>query len=110
MSTNENVSPTFENLSVDTNSEQSSLNQDHYEFMATVVEVRPISVTETISWNSMSKLAKISWMIGTLLQMLFLTIFSLRIDRLCDRKYLKNHWKHYSGSISKTSILILGIL
>ena len=98
MTKDEPETPTFENLSVDTSSEKTPLNQDHYEFMATVVEVRPISVTETISWESMSKLAKISWMIGTFLQMLFLTIFSLRVDKICDRKYLANHWKHYSGS------------
>ena len=66
--------------------------------MAEVDEVRPISVTENIKWNLMSKFTKILWVIGTLVQMLSLTIFSIRVDRLCDKNYILNHWKHYSGN------------
>ena len=65
--------------------------------MAHVSEVRPISVTENIKWNLMSSISKIFWAIGTLLNMLSLTVLSLRIDRLADLNYVLNHWKHYSG-------------
>ena len=70
--------------------------------MAEVNEVRPISVTENIQWNLMSKFRKISWVIGTLVQMLSLTIFSIRVDRICDKNYVLNHWKHYSGTLQKS--------
>ena len=65
--------------------------------MAQVSEVRPISVTENIKWSLMSSVSKIFWVIGTLLNMLSLTVLSLRIDRLADLNYLSHHWKHYSG-------------
>ena len=65
--------------------------------MAQVSEVRPISVTENIKWNQMSSVAKLFWAIGTLLNMLSLTVLSLRIDRMADLNYLSHHWKHYLG-------------
>ena len=79
-------------------------NKDYYASMATVVEVRPISVTENVKWNLMSKAAKFLWVIGTLINMLALTMLSLRVDRLCDRKYISNHWKHYSGEKLKSYV------
>ena len=78
--------------------------QDYYDSMATLREIRPISVTENIQWNLMSKMAKFLWVIGTLIQMLSLTIFSLRVDRICDKNYISNHWKHYSGEEIKLYI------
>ena len=71
--------------------------------MAKVLEIRPISVTENLQYNLMSRGAKLFWMVGTLIQMLSLTIFSLRVDRIWDKNYLSNHWKHYSGTISTKS-------
>ena len=71
--------------------------------MAKVLEIRPISVTENLQYNLLSRGAKLFWMVGTLIQMLSLTIFSLRVDRIWDKNYLSNHWKHYSGTISTKS-------
>ena len=61
------------------------------------MEIRPISVIENLNWNSMSNISKLLWMVKTVIQMLSLTVFSLRVDRIFDRNYLSNHWKHYSG-------------
>ena len=71
---------------------------DYYEQMAMEKEVRPIKITEGLEWNSMSHFCKMLWCIGTCIQMLTLTILSLRTDRLGQGKgYLTHHWKHYSG-------------
>ena len=75
--------------------------------MAKVLEIRPISVTENLQHNSLSRGAKLFWMIGTLIQMLSLTIFSLRVDRIWDKNYLLNHWKHYSGEKLRSYVTYL---
>ena len=71
---------------------------NYYEWMAKQKEVWPITVTEGLEWVSMSYFHKVLWWIGTCIQMLTLTILSLRTDRLGQGKgYLTHHWKHYSG-------------
>ena len=77
-------------------------NNDYYEWMANAKEVRPITVTENVDLNSMSCSEKVLWSLGTVLQMLTLTVLSIRTDRLFDwDRYLKHHWKHYSGIINE---------
>ena len=70
---------------------------DYYEKMAMAKEVRPITITEGLEWNSMPHMRKLLWSFGTCIQMLTLTIFSLRTDRLLEKSYLAKHWKHYLG-------------
>ena len=78
---------------------------DYYKWMGRVSEVRPISVTEKLDWSNMSWFNRVVWWIQTFVQMITLTILSLRTDRLLDwNGYLKYHWKHYLGM--KTLILI----
>ena len=80
------------------NSKSVTSNNDYYEWMANAKEVRPITVTENVDIKSMSWSEKILWSLGTILQMLTLTVLSIRTDRLFDwDRYLKHHWKHYSG-------------
>lgn len=71
---------------------------NYYDQMAKAKEVRPITITEDLEWTLMTWFHQILWWMGTLLQIVSLTIFSLRIDRLAQWKtYLIHHWKHYSG-------------
>ena len=71
---------------------------DYYEWMGSRKEVRPITVKENLQWHTMSKGETLVWWIGTCIQMLTLTVLSLRTDRLVQiESYLKYHWKHYSG-------------
>ena len=80
------------------NFKSASSNNDYYEWMANTKEVRPITITENVDLKSMSWSEKILWSLGTILQMLTLTVLSIRTDRLFDwDRYLKHHWKHYSG-------------
>ena len=74
--------------------------KDYYEWMGCVKEIRPITVTEDVEWSSMTQFQRLVWWIATGIQMLTLTILSLRTDRLlqCDN-YMKCHWKHYSGTM-----------
>ena len=75
---------------------------DYYEWMGSAKEVRPIAVTEGVEWHTMSNFGKLVWCNSICIQMLSLTIFSLRTDRLVDvKRYMKYHWKHYSGSVLK---------
>ena len=71
---------------------------DYYEWMGRVTEVRPITITEDVEFCRMSHFQCLIWWLGTGIQMLTLTILSLRTDRLAQyNSYLKYHWKHYSG-------------
>ena len=73
-------------------------NNDYYEWMGSRKEVRPITVKENLQWHTMSKGEKLVWWIGTCIQMLTLTVLSLRTDRLVQiESYLKYHLKHYLG-------------
>ena len=72
--------------------------KDYYEWMGCVKEVRPITVTEDVELCRMSSFRRLIWWMGTGIQMLSLTILSLRTDRLIQcNSYMKYHWKHYSG-------------
>ena len=71
---------------------------DYYNWISNAKEVRPITITEDLEWEAMTCLQKLLWGVGTSIQMLIMTILSLRTDRLLDWDgYLKHHWKHYSG-------------
>ena len=71
---------------------------NYYDQMARAKEVRPITITEDLEWTLMTWCQQILWWMGTSLQIVSLTVFSLRIDRLAQWKsYLIRHWKHYSG-------------
>ena len=87
--------------SCSTKSSKSNLDmnyKDYYEWTASAKEVRPITITENVDFKAMSSFRKFWWSCGTCVQMLTLTILSIRTDRLFDwRGYLKYHWKHYSG-------------
>ena len=72
--------------------------KDYYEWMGSAKEVRPITVTENVTLSAMSWSEKFWWWLKTCVQMLTLTVLSLRTDRLFDWEgYLKHHWKHYLG-------------
>ena len=74
---------------------------DYYEWMGSAKEVRPISVTENVQWSTKSWFQRFTWYFGTCINMLTLTILSIRTDRFLDwNGYLKHHWKHYSGNIT----------
>ena len=71
---------------------------DYYNWISNAKEVRPITITEDLEWGAMTCFQKLLWWVGMCIQMLTLTILSLRTDRLLDWDgYLKHHWKHYSG-------------
>ena len=71
---------------------------DYYESMGNAKEVRPITVIENLQWSTMSGCNRLFWWIKTFIQMITLTMISLRTDRLLDwNGYLKYHWKHYLG-------------
>ena len=90
-------------IPTDNNGKQSSSRtqmnyKDYYEWIANAKEVRPITITENVDFKAMSSFRKYWWSCGTCVQMLTLTVLSIRTDRLFDwRGYLKYHWKHYSG-------------
>jgi hypothetical protein len=74
---------------------------DYYEWMGNAKEVRPITVMENLQWSTMSCFNRFLWWIKTFIQMITLTILSLRTDRLLDwNGYLKYHWKHYLGRMA----------
>ena len=74
--------------------------KDYYKWMGSVKEVRPITVTEDVEWHKMSTFQHLIWWIWTCIQILSLTILSIRCDRLMQwNLYLKYHWKHYSGRV-----------
>ena len=89
--------------SCSTKSSKSNLDmnyKDYYEWTASAKEVRPITITENVDFKAMPFSQKLWWSFGTCVQMLTLTVLSIRTDRLLDwRGYLKYHWKHYSGII-----------
>ena len=59
---------------------------NYYDQMAKAKEVRPFAITEDLEWTLMTWFHQILWWMGTLLQIVSLTIFSLRIDRLAQWK------------------------
>ena len=88
----------------------SSKYNDYYEWMGCAKELRPITITEGLEWHTMTAFKKLIWWIGTCIQMLTLTILSLRTDRLAQiNSYMKHHWKHYSGGVLKGPLTNINI-
>lgn len=79
---------------------------DYYEWMAKAKEVRPICIAEDLEWSSMSNLHKLFWWIEACIQLLILTMFNFRTDRLRQTHYLKHHWMHYSGKLLFTTTVL----
>ena len=80
---------------------------DYYEWMAMAKDVRPISIAEGLEWSSMSILSKLFWWIAACMQLMMLTMFDFRTDRLQQRNYMRHHWVHYSGTVLFTITVMI---
>ena len=89
----------FKKSEVSNTHDDGTCKKDYYRRMSCVKEVRPITITENLEWENTTCIQRSSWWIATCIQILTLTILSLRTDRLLEwNEYLKQHWKHYSGN------------